>query len=109
MNIAPTIVSPLHSLDSLCYNLTGIRQETAADGIIWMNKKPPPSVWESLAQVSALGFIIAIPLALGSYVGNYFDGLTNRQPLFLILGLLLGLIVGIYGAYRLFARLFRNL
>ncbi len=74
-----------------------------------MNKKPPPSVWESLGQVSALGFIIAIPLVLGSYLGNYLDGLTNQKLLFLLLGLLLGLIVGIYGAYRLFARLFRNL
>lgn len=74
-----------------------------------MNKKTPPSVWESLAQVGALGFIIAIPLALGTYVGNYLDGVTHHQPLFLLLGLLLGLIVGVYGAYRLFARLFRNL
>jgi ATP synthase protein I len=70
-----------------------------------MNKKPTPSVWEALAQVSALGFTIAIPLALGSYFGNYLDGVTHHEPLFLMLGLLLGLIVGIYGAYRLFKRL----
>ena len=67
-------------------------------------KKAPPSVWESLGQLGALGFIIAIPLALGSYLGNYLDGVTNHKPLFLMLGLLLGLIVGIYGAYRLFKR-----
>ena len=67
-------------------------------------KKKPPSVWESLAQVGVLGFTIAIPLALGSFLGNYLDGVTNHKPLFLMLGLLLGLIVGIYGAYRLFAR-----
>lgn len=70
-----------------------------------MSKKKPPSVWEALAQVGALGFTIAIPLALGTILGIYLDGLTNYKPLFLILGLLLGLIVGIYGAYRLFARL----
>lgn len=70
-----------------------------------MSKKKPPSVWEALAQVGALGFTIAIPLALGTILGIYLDGLTNQKPLFLILGLLLGLIVGIYGAYRLFARL----
>jgi ATP synthase protein I len=75
---------------------------------IWMNKKPLPSAWESLAQVGALGFTIAIPLVLGTFIGNYLDGLTNHKPLFLIFGLLLGLIVGIYGAYRLFARLFRS-
>ena len=53
-----------------------------------------------------LGFTIAIPLALGAWVGNYLDGRTNQGSLFLLLGLLLGLIVGIYGAYRLFARVF---
>jgi ATP synthase protein I len=71
-----------------------------------MQKKPPPSVWEALSLVGALGFIIAIPLTLGSFLGNYLDGVTHHTPLFLILGLLLGLIVGIYGAYRLFARFF---
>lgn len=72
-----------------------------------MKKKPaPPSVWESLALVAQLGFTIAIPLALGTFAGNYLDGLTNHKPLFLLIGLLLGLIVGVYGAYRLFARFF---
>ncbi|MGH2478283.1 MAG: AtpZ/AtpI family protein [Ktedonobacteraceae bacterium] len=44
---------------------------------------------------------------MGTYIGNYLDGLTHHQPLFLMIGLLLGLVVGIYGAYRLFARLFK--
>jgi ATP synthase protein I len=70
------------------------------------NKKPLPSVWESLGQLSALGFIIAIPLALGYYLGTYLDGVTHHKSLFLLFGLLLGLIVGIYGAYRLFRRFF---
>ena len=69
-----------------------------------MKKKPPPSVWGSLAVMGQLGFTIAIPLALGAWGGNYLDGVTHNSSLFLILGLLLGLIVGIYGAYRLFAR-----
>ena len=71
-----------------------------------MSKKLPPSVWESLALVGQLGFTIAIPLALGAFVGNYLDGLTGQKMLFLLLGLLLGLILGIFGAYRLFARFF---
>lgn len=73
-----------------------------------MKKKEPPSVWESLAQVGGLGFTIAVPLALGTYLGNYLDGMTHHGPLFLMLGLLLGLIVGIYGAYRLFKRFLMN-
>ena len=80
--------------------------EEKTDGTTRMNKKPPPTVWESLALMGQFGFIIAIPLALGAWGGNYLDGRTNHKPLFLLLGLLLGLIVGIYGAYRLFARFF---
>ena len=71
-----------------------------------MNKKPPPSVWGSLALVGQLGFTIAIPLALGAWGGSYLDGLTHTKSLYLLLGLLLGLIVGIFGAYRLFSRFF---
>jgi ATP synthase protein I len=71
-----------------------------------MNKKPPPSVWGSLALMGQLGFTIAIPLALGAWGGSYLDGLTGTKSLYLLLGLLLGLIVGVYGAYRLFSRFF---
>ena len=53
-----------------------------------------------------LGFTIAIPLALGAWGGSYLDGLTGTKSIYLLLGLLLGLIVGIYGAYRLFSRFF---
>ena len=53
-----------------------------------------------------LGFTIAIPLALGAWGGSYLDGRTGTKSIFLLLGLLLGLIVGIYGAYRLFSRFF---
>jgi predicted F0F1-ATPase subunit len=98
-------IASLHPLTSLCYNLTGKKRETEADGTNLMNKrKPPPSVWESLGQLGALGFTVAIPLALGYYLGVYLDGVTHQQSLFLLFGLLLGLIVGIYGAYRLFKR-----
>ncbi|MHB8596605.1 MAG: AtpZ/AtpI family protein [Ktedonobacteraceae bacterium] len=71
-----------------------------------MKKKEPPSVWGSLALMGQLGLTIAIPLALGTILGNYLDGLTKINLLFVFLGLLLGLIVGIYGAYRLFRGLF---
>jgi ATP synthase protein I len=71
-----------------------------------MNKNKPPSVWDSMALMGQLGFTIAIPLAIGALGGNFLDGVVHTGHLFLILGLLLGLISGIYGAYRLFARLF---
>jgi ATP synthase protein I len=70
-----------------------------------MNKKQPPSVWGSLALVGQLGFTIAIPIALFAILGNFLDGKVQSGHVFLLLGLLLGLISGIYGAYRLLSRL----
>jgi len=67
-------------------------------------KKPSPSVWESLGALSGMGFAIAIPIAIGVIGGTYLDGLVHTKPLFLLLGLLLGLIVGVFGAYRLLKR-----
>lgn len=67
-----------------------------------MSKKPQPSVWGPLALVGQLGLTIAIPIALLTIAGSYLDGITHTGPLFVLLGLLLGLISGIFGAYRLF-------
>ena len=65
-----------------------------------MKKNEPPSVWGSLALVGQLGLVIAIPLVLGYLGGTYLDSLTNTK-VYLYLGLLLGLVVGVFGAYRL--------
>lgn len=64
-------------------------------------KKPSPSVWESLGALGGMGFAIAIPIAIGVIGGSYLDGLAHTKPLFLLIGLLLGLIGGVYGAFRL--------
>lgn len=70
-----------------------------------MNKKEPPSVWGSLALVGQLGLTIAIPMAIGAIGGSLLDDFIHTRPLFILLGLLLGLISGIYGAYRLFKKI----
>lgn len=67
-----------------------------------MNRKPPPSVLGSLAALGGMGLTIALPIAFGAIAGHYLDGLIHTGYLFLLCGLLLGLITGIYGAYRLF-------
>ena len=54
-----------------------------------------------MALMGQLGFIIAVPIALLAIGGNYLDGVVHTAHLFVLLGLLLGLISGIYGAYRL--------
>ncbi len=70
-----------------------------------MNKKQPPSVWDSLALMGQLGLTIALPIAILAILGNLLDSKVHTGPVFLLLGLLLGLITGVYGAYRLLKRL----
>jgi ATP synthase protein I len=61
-------------------------------------------MWAPLALVGQLGFTIAVPIALLAILGSYLDGRFHTGHIFILLGLLLGLISGIYGAYRLLTR-----
>ncbi len=70
-------------------------------------KPPPPSVAGTVGALSGMGFTIAVPIALCVVIGNYLDGLLHTGSLFILLGLLLGLITGIYGAYRLYTAIFK--
>ena len=99
---ARTLYLPLQIFCSVCYNPTGIIGEKT-DGLLRMKKNEPPSVWGSLGLMGALGLVIAIPIALGAIGGRYLDGIAHTNDVFLLLGLLLGLTLGIYGAYRLLA------
>jgi ATP synthase protein I len=70
------------------------------------NTPPSPSVLGKLGALSGMGFTMAVPIAAGAYLGHLLDGYLHTRSLFLLLGLLLGLISGIYGAYRLFKSVF---
>ncbi len=73
-----------------------------------MKQRPPtPNVLNTLGALSGMGFTIAIPIVLGTVAGHYLDGLLHTGPLFVLLGLLLGLISGFYGAYRLYKSVFQ--
>ena len=69
-----------------------------------MGKKPPPTVFETLGTLGGIGFAIVVPIVLGAILGSYLDGQFHTKPLLILLGLLLGLISGIFGAYRLLKR-----
>ena len=45
-----------------------------------------------------MGWTIAIAVALGVLLGRWLDGRTGSHPLFVLLGLLLGLALGLYAA-----------
>ena len=67
-----------------------------------MKQKPPsPPILRALGTLGGLGFTFAIPIVLGTILGNYLDGLLNTRPGLTLFGLLLGLIVGIIGVIGL--------
>jgi len=55
-----------------------------------------PSVW-----LVGIGWALVTPLALGILVGAWADSRTARHPLFVLLGTLIGLAVGLYGSVRM--------
>ncbi|HEX4202863.1 MAG TPA: AtpZ/AtpI family protein [Ktedonobacteraceae bacterium] len=66
-----------------------------------MKQRPQAPIGQTVGVLSGMGFTIAVPIVAGAVGGHFLDGLTHTEPLFLLLGLLLGLIAGMYGAYRL--------
>jgi F0F1-type ATP synthase assembly protein I len=48
-----------------------------------------------------LGFAVAGPLAVFIILGVWLDGLWNTRPLFILLGILLGLVSAVFAFARL--------
>ena len=56
-------------------------------------------------RLTGIGFYIGICIAGGAYAGWK---LSSEKPLFLIIGLLVGLVVAVYGVYRMIRPLMNN-
>jgi len=48
-----------------------------------------------------VGFFVAGSIILGVVGGRWLDGKLNSEPLFIIIGLLLGIVVAFYGVYTM--------
>ena len=48
-----------------------------------------------------VGFFVAASIILGVVGGNWLDGKLDSAPLFLIIGLVLGIVVAFYGVYAM--------
>lgn len=56
-------------------------------------------------RLTGIGFFIGICIAGGAFVGWKLSG---EKPLFMIIGLLVGLVVAVYGVYRMIRPLMNN-
>jgi ATP synthase protein I len=63
-----------------------------------MNSRP---WWFSAARFTGLGWYIATAIVAPMLLGVWVDGKVGTNPLFLLVGLLLGLVAAFYGTYKL--------
>jgi F0F1-type ATP synthase assembly protein I len=59
------------------------------------------SRWVAALRLTGVGFFIVAAILLGVFAGLWLDGKLNTKPLFMIVGLLAGLGVAVYGVYQM--------
>ena len=59
------------------------------------------SRWETALRVVGVGWYIGICIVLGVWGGLWLDSKLNTRPILVIVGLILGIVVAFYGAYRM--------
>ncbi|MFH1662852.1 MAG: AtpZ/AtpI family protein [Chloroflexota bacterium] len=64
--------------------------------------------WQAALNIIGIGWFIGLAILMGVLGGLWLDNKLNTQPLFIIVGLLFGFIVAVYGVYRMLLPLFKN-
>ncbi len=64
--------------------------------------------WQAALRLIGVGWYVATSILLGVLGGLWLDNKFNTKPLFVIAGLILGVIVAGYGVYQMFLPLIRN-
>jgi F0F1-type ATP synthase assembly protein I len=52
-------------------------------------------------RLLGVGWYIGVCIVGGVWGGIWLDGRLNTQPIFVIVGLILGVVIAIYGVYRM--------
>jgi len=67
------------------------------------------SRWAAALRLAGVGWYIGLCIVLGVLGGLWLDSKFNTKPVLAIVGLILGIIVAVYGTYRMiFASINRN-
>ncbi|WP_394238585.1 AtpZ/AtpI family protein [Niallia oryzisoli] len=68
------------------------------------NRRP----FKAIALMSAIMSQLVGTILVGIFLGRWLDGLIGTAPLFLILGLLAGLVTGIVAIFRTIQHFYRE-
>jgi ATP synthase protein I len=61
--------------------------------------------WTAALRLTGIGFYIAACILSGAFVGLWLDGKLDKKPLFILMGLVLGLGVAVFGVYQMVRRI----
>jgi len=61
--------------------------------------------WVPALRITGIGFYIATCIVGGTLIGWWLGG---KRPLFMIIGLVVGLVIAVYGVYRMIKPLIEN-
>lgn len=64
--------------------------------------------WQMALRLIGVGWYIGISILLGILGGLWLDGKYGTKPLWVIVGLLLGIVVAIFGVYQMLIPLLKN-
>lgn len=67
-------------------------------------KNQPPSPWRALGMFGAIGMQLAVCIVAGLFAGRWLDSAMGTDPIFLITGILCGVIIGILSTILLIKR-----
>ncbi len=59
------------------------------------------SRWQAAFRLIGVGWYVGICIVLGVVGGRWLDGKFNTEPILVIVGLILGVIIAFYGVYRM--------
>jgi ATP synthase protein I len=64
--------------------------------------------WAAALRLTGIGFYIVACILIGLFAGLWLDKKLETNHLFIILGLVLGLAVAVFGVYRMIRPLMYN-
>ncbi|MDA3947060.1 MAG: AtpZ/AtpI family protein [Helicobacteraceae bacterium] len=72
----------------------------------WMQKwRKKGILWETVIVVGAIGWMVALPMVIGGYVGSYIDRnmqVSTGGVSWTVTFILLGLFIALYSVWRVF-------
>lgn len=64
--------------------------------------------WQAAFNIIGVGWFVGLSILLGILGGLWLDSKLNTQPIFVLVGLFLGLIIAGFGVYRMLLPFFKN-